>query len=264
MTVNTIRNTSTCVNMFLMDLEIPCCVLEAPLSEADAEQLATILKALADPVRIRLVSLLATAPTGEICACDLPEALGKSQPTISHHLTQLVSAGLVHREQRGKWAWFRLERQVLETVRRMLGEGATSVPSRKPTVMFLCVHNAGRSQMAAGFMRSLAGDQINVLSAGSAPGQSLNPMAVQAMGERSIDITAAEPQRWTTDMLQTTDVIVSMGCGDECPVYPGTKRLDWVLDDPAAKDIEFVRAVRDKIETLVRTLITELIPGCCN
>jgi arsenate reductase (thioredoxin) len=241
----------------------PCCVLESPLSERDADQIAVVLKALADPVRIRLVSLLANAPAGEMCACDLPEALGKTQPTISHHLSQLVSAGLVHREQRGKWAWFSLRRDVLAMVRQTLGEGATESAKTNPTVLFLCVHNAGRSQMAAGFMRQLSDGKINVFSAGSAPGAALNPMAVQAMNEVGIDITSAFPHKWTTEMLKQTDVIVSMGCGDECPIYPGTRRVEWALDDPAGKDIEFVRGVRDQIKQHVGTLITELTDVCC-
>jgi arsenate reductase (thioredoxin) len=242
----------------------PCCVLDGPLSESDADRIATMLKALADPIRVRLVSLLAAAPTGEVCACDLPQALGKSQPTISHHLTQLVSVGLVHREQRGKWAWFSLQRDVLATVRTVLGEGRlTGEAATVPAVLFLCVHNAGRSQMAAGFMRHIAGGQINVISAGSAPGTALNPVAVQAMKEVGIDITSASPQKWTTDMLRQTDVIVSMGCGDECPIYPGTRRIEWALNDPAGQDIDFVRDVRDQIEQHVRTLINELTPGCC-
>jgi ArsR family transcriptional regulator, arsenate/arsenite/antimonite-responsive transcriptional repressor len=115
----------------------PCCVFDAALSDTDAERIAASLKALADPVRVRLVSLLATAPTGEICACDLPEVLGKSQPTVSHHLSQLVSAGLVHREQRGKWAWFTLQSEVLAMVRAMLGEGAVAPIATKPSVLFL-------------------------------------------------------------------------------------------------------------------------------
>ena len=106
-----------------MKEEINCCVLEAPLAEADASRLATQLKALADPVRVRLVSIVAAAPTQEICACDLPEILGKSQPTVSHHLSQLVSAGILVREQRGKWAWFQLTDQ-LQAIRQALGEGA--------------------------------------------------------------------------------------------------------------------------------------------
>jgi len=109
----------------MTDCCIPgCCVLTTPLDEDEAEALATRLKALADPTRIRLVSMLATSPTGELCACDLPDALGKSQPTTSHHLKQLIDAGLVEREQRGKWAWFRLRREALADVRVALGEPA--------------------------------------------------------------------------------------------------------------------------------------------
>lgn len=251
------------MNSVIYSSDSECCVLEAPLSEQQAETLAHQLKALADPVRLRLVSMIATSPTGSTCACDLPEAVGKSQPTVSHHLTQLVNAGVLEREQRGKWAWFRLAPEGLGGIRSALGENAEHHHVAKPAVLFLCVHNAGRSQMAAGFMRSLAGDRIEVYSAGSAPGDQLNPMAVAAMNERCIDITTATPQRWTDDMARAADVIVTMGCGDECPIYPGTRAVDWSLQDPAGQGIEMVREVRDEIERLVTGLIDELTPGCC-
>ena len=240
-----------------------CCVVEAPLSDADATDLAEVLKALADPVRLRLVSLLATAPTGELCACEFPNAVDKSQPTVSHHLGLLTAAGLVEREQRGKWAWFRLCTGQLALVRAALGEGATPRRIRKPSVLFLCVHNAGRSQMAAGFLRHLAGDLIDVYSAGSEPADKLNPVAVKAMREVGINVTRQRPQRWTTQLARAADVIVSIGCGDECPVYPGTRRVDWNFDDPAGQSIETVRAVRDEIEQHVRTLTDELLAQCC-
>lgn len=240
-----------------------CCVLEGPLDDSQAEVLAHQLKAIADPVRLRIVSMIAASPTGDVCACVFPDALGKSQPTVSHHLSQLVDVGLLTREQRGKWAWFRLSIDRLGAIRAALGEGADHRHVGTPAVLFLCVHNAGRSQMAAGFMRHLAGDRIDVHSAGSAPGAALNPVAVEAMRERGIDITAAAPQRWDEAMVRAADVIVSMGCGDECPVYPGTRRLDWELRDPAGQGIDTVREVRDEIEGLVRGLIAELTPSCC-
>jgi protein-tyrosine-phosphatase len=248
--------------MFLMTKSLQCCVLEAPLDEHEADTLAHQLKALADPVRLRLISMIATSPTGAVCACDLPHAVGRSQPTISHHLGQLVNAGILDREQRGKWAWFRLTEQ-LSAIRTALGEGAEHHHVGKPAVLFLCVHNAGRSQMAAGFMRTIAGDRIDVYSAGFAPGDQLNPMAVEAMHEQGIDITTAEPQKWTDEMARTADVIVTMGCGDECPIYPGTRVLDWELSDPAGQGIEMVREVRDEIEHLVAGLVDELTPSCC-
>ena len=240
-----------------------CCVLEAPLDDDEANRLASQLKALADPVRLRLVSMIATAPTGDVCACVFPEALDRSQPTISHHLQQLVKAGVLTREQRGKWAWFRLSVDGLSSIRSALGEGANHAHSQRATVMFLCIHNAGRSQMAAGFLRKTAGNRINVLSAGSTPGEEVNPAAVEVMAEVGIDISNATPQRWTDEMAAQSDVIVSMGCGDECPVYPGVRRLDWELDDPAGQDVDFVRAVRDVIEQRVNALIEELTPSCC-
>jgi len=263
-----LANASTSVNMYFMTATLPlaeprCCVLEAPLDEQQAELLAHQLKSLADPVRLRLVSIVATAPTGNVCACNLPEAVGKSQPTVSHHLTQLVNAGLLEREQRGKWAWFKLAPGRLGAIRAALGEGAEHQHVGKPAVLFVCSHNAGRSQMAAGFMRTVAGDRIDVFSAGSAPDDQLNPMAVEAMRERGIDITIAAPQHWTDEKARAADVIVTMGCDDEYPIYPGTRRLDWELRDPAGQGIEEVREVRDEIEQLVIGLVDELTPSCC-
>ena len=130
--------------------------------------------------------------------------------------------------------------------------------SDTPTVLFLCVHNAGRSQMAAGFLRHLAGDRVEVLSAGSEPANAINPAAVAAMAEKGIDIAGHAPRRWTDDTVRAADVIVSMGCGDACPVLPGKRYVDWELDDPAGKGVEDVRLIRDEIERRVRGLITEL------
>ncbi len=127
-----------------------------------------------------------------------------------------------------------------------------------PTVLFLCVHNAGRSQMAAGWTIEMGGDAVNVLSAGSEPGDRLNPAAVQAMAEVGIDISSRTPQRWTPEMLQSVDVVVSMGCGDDCPVVPGTRRVEWELDDPAGQPIEMVRGVRDGIRVRVEELLAGL------
>ena len=130
---------------------------------------------------------------------------------------------------------------------------------RPPGVLFLCVHNAGRSQMGAGWLRHLAGDRIRVLSAGSAPSEAMNPMAVEAMAEAGVDISSNRPQLWTEAMVRDVDVVVSMGCGDECLVYPGTRRLDWQLEDPAGQGVEMVRGVRDKIRILVGELLEDLL-----
>lgn len=129
----------------------------------------------------------------------------------------------------------------------------------KPSVLFVCVHNAGRSQMAAGFLEHLGGEKVNVYSAGSAPKDSINPVAVEAMREKGIDISGRSPKVLTTESVQASDVVITMGCGDTCPFFPGKRYEDWVLDDPAGKGIEDVRRIRDQIEARVKSLLQDLI-----
>jgi len=133
------------------------------------------------------------------------------------------------------------------------------MPSPKPTVLFVCVHNAGRSQMAAGFMNTLGAGRVEVLSAGSAPKDSINPIAVQAMQEIGIDISNNTPKVLTPEAVQESDAVITMGCGDVCPFYPGKRYEDWVLDDPAGQGIESVRIIRDEIKKRVEQLLSELL-----
>jgi arsenate reductase len=133
------------------------------------------------------------------------------------------------------------------------------MPETKPSVLFVCVHNAGRSQMAAGFLTHLAGDRVEVRSAGSTPADRVNPVAVQAMQEVGIDISDQTPKVLTAEAVQASDVCITMGCGDACPVFPGKRYLDWQLDDPAGQGIDAVRPIRDEIEKRVRALIEELV-----
>ena len=128
----------------------------------------------------------------------------------------------------------------------------------KASILFLCVHNAGRSQMAAGWARHLGGDAVEVFSGGSAPAETVNPVAVQAMDEVGIDISRAQPMRWTEAIVERVDAVVSMGCGDRCPVLPGKRYLDWTLTDPAGEGIELVRSVRDEIRGHVEALLADL------
>jgi arsenate reductase len=130
-----------------------------------------------------------------------------------------------------------------------------------PTVLFVCVHNAGRSQMAAGYLQALAGDRVTVLSAGSAPKNEINPVAVQAMAEEGIDITNNSPKVLTPEAVQESDVVITMGCGDVCPIFPGRRYEDWELDDPAGQDLDAVRPIRDDIRTRIEQLIAELLPN---
>lgn len=132
--------------------------------------------------------------------------------------------------------------------------------SDKPSVLFVCVHNAGRSQMAAAWLGHLAGDRVEVRSAGSAPGAGVNPAAVEAMAEVGVDISEQTPKILTVDAVQASDVCITMGCGDSCPVFPGKRYLDWKLDDPAGQGIAAVRPIRDEIKALVEDLIKDLAP----
>ena len=130
----------------------------------------------------------------------------------------------------------------------------------KPSVLFVCVHNAGRSQMAAGWLRHLAGDAVEVRSAGSAPAETINPAAVEAMREVGIDITDQKPRILEYEVAQHSDVIITMGCGDACPVFPGKRYEDWKLDDPAGRDVAAVRPIRDEIKTRIEALLADLTP----
>jgi protein-tyrosine-phosphatase len=148
----------------------------------------------------------------------------------------------------------RFAKQRLNALARVEGKSGTGIP----TVLFLCVHNAGRSQMALGYFQHLAGDRAAAWSGGSEPGSEINPAAIAAMAEVGIDITGEFPKPWTEEILRAADVVITMGCGDACPIYPGKRYLDWELADPAGQSVDDVRPIRDDIETRVRGLLTEL------
>jgi arsenate reductase (thioredoxin) len=133
--------------------------------------------------------------------------------------------------------------------------------TEKPSVLFVCVHNAGRSQIAAGYLRELGGDLVEVRSAGSEPKDQINPVAIEAMAEEGIDITGNTPKILTVDAVKESDVVITMGCGDACPIFPGKRYEDWELEDPAGKDLETVRRVRDDIRGRVEALLAEIAPA---
>ncbi|GAA1761829.1 arsenate reductase ArsC [Nonomuraea bangladeshensis] len=138
-------------------------------------------------------------------------------------------------------------------------DSATETTTGKPSVLFVCVHNAGRSQMAAGWLTHLAAGRVEVRSAGSAPADQVNPVAVEAMREVGIDITAAQPKVLTVDAVEASDVVITMGCGDACPIFPGKRYEDWKLDDPAGQGIDAVRPIRDDIRRRIEKLLAELV-----
>lgn len=164
---------------------------------------------------------------------------------------------LVQRAHTSTWVPLLAERFARDRLRALVRLDSRDV-TLKPSVLFLCVHNAGRSQMAAGWMRNLGGDGVDVFSGGSEPAESVNEAAVQAMAEKGIDISAEIPQPWADEIVRAADVVVTMGCGDACPVFPGKRYVDWELEDPSGKTLEEVRPIRDELEQRIRVLMTEL------
>ncbi len=144
---------------------------------------------------------------------------------------------------------------------RALAQADNLIAKEQPEVLFVCVHNAGRSQMAAGLVKLRSDGRIHVRSAGSAPGDEVNPAVIEAMTELGVDMAEAFPKPLTDEVVRAADVVITMGCGDACPIYPGKRYEDWTLDDPAGQDLESVRAIRDEVDARVRTLVAELLPG---
>jgi arsenate reductase (thioredoxin) len=151
-----------------------------------------------------------------------------------------------------------LEKTIVVTVGGNYMTSTADRPKLLPSVLFVCIHNAGRSQMAAGWLRHLAGNRVNIYSGGSEPAQHINPAAVAAMDELGIDISQETPKLFTTDTVKAADVVVTMGCGDTCPIFPGKKYEDWPLEDPAGQGVDAVRPIRDEIGRRVKILLTEL------
>lgn len=176
--------------------------------------------------------------------------------TIERFMTDSLDM-LVVKARHTKWIPLLAERFAADRLRAMVRlERPDEVTT--PSVLFLCVHNAGRSQMAAGFMRHLGGDGVDVFSGGSEPADSTNAAAIAAMAELGIDISQELPQPWADEIVRAADVVVTMGCGDACPVYPGKRYLDWELEDPAGQSVEAVRPIRDDIKARVEGLMSEL------
>jgi arsenate reductase (thioredoxin) len=299
------------------------------LSRDDAERIARNLRAMADPTRVQLLSLIVNTPTGRRSVTDLAEALGITQPTVSHHLRIMADENVLLREQVGRVVWYSvtpsrledvfdsvhvdpiavaiappvLERIASDLAQRFRGifspetvadivdssysllaeraritrylpsltarfaadrlrataEAEGLLTSAVPEVLFVCVQNAGRSQLASAILRSLAGDRVRVLTAGSSPAAAVNPLVVSALDEAGFSLGAEFPKPLTDEVVRAADVVVTMGCGDACPVYPGKRYVDWDLADPAGLPLDGVRAIRDDIELRVRTLLDELV-----
>lgn len=178
-----------------------------------------------------------------------------NQETIERFINDSLDT-LVQRATNSTWVPLLAERFARDRLRALVRMESDEILN--PSVLFLCVHNAGRSQMAAGWMRHLAGDEVDVFSGGSEPAESVNQVAVAAMAEKGIDIGTEVPQPWADEIIRAADVVVTMGCGDACPVFPGKRYVDWELEDPSGRTLDDVRVIRDEIEQRVRGLMTEL------
>ncbi|GEA88989.1 metalloregulator ArsR/SmtB family transcription factor [Cellulomonas cellasea] len=308
-----------------------------------AAQVATVLKALADPLRLRMLSFVTTSSAGEACVCDIATVADVSQPTVSHHLKVLKDVGVLTSERRGTWVWYRVApgvkgavsallesfapaaldaahrreqplagledvdatlvrvadrlaarhadlapELVLRTVResyaalaRGAGINAHLVPTAErfadqrladiartttpaaapvPQVLFVCVANAGRSQLAAALLQHHAGDAVIARSAGSAPAGAVHAAVRPLLAELGANADTVFPKPLTDDAVRAADVVVTMGCGDTCPILPGTRYEEWVVGDPALASPEGVAAIRDDIDARVRALLTDLLP----
>ncbi len=212
---------------------------------------------------------MTTSPTWASLTLDQTQALREASARLAREFDGVYGAETIERFLNSSFDQFastasiptflpllaeRFARQRLRALAKVEGLHNDGTP----TVLFLCVHNAGRSQMALGFVEHLAGDGAVAWSGGSEPGLSVNPAAIEAMRERGIDISKEYPKPWTDEIVRAADVVITMGCGDSCPILPGKRYEDWVLDDPAGQDVAGVRPVRDEIERRVRALLAEL------
>ena len=227
---------------------------DAGHAEAAAAELATVFKALADPTRVAIVNRLAAA--SEVCVCDLTAAFELSQPTISHHLRLLRDAGLVEAERRGTWAYYRLVPEAIERLRAVFDAARPSArlpePVAQPTNPRCCssastTPAAARWRPAARHARS-AGRIARPLGRKRSRRDEINPAVVEAMAEVGVDLSEQFPKPLTDEAVRAADVVITMGCGDACPIYPGKRYEDWQLDDPAGQDLDTVRRIRDEID----------------
>jgi arsenate reductase len=298
------------------------------LERAVAEQIARNLRAMADPTRVQILSLIVEAAGGRRPVTELADELRLTQPTVSHHLRIMAEEGLLERTQEGRQAWYSVVparvSDVLDSVRadpvasvvappvldriaadltirfagvfspetiaeyvrgsylllaeraritrylpsltarfasdrlRALAQADGLSDDAIPEVLFVCVRNAGRSQLASAILRSLAGDRVRVLTAGSEPAGAISPKIVAALDEIGVSIGGEYPKPLTDEVVRAADYVVTMGCGDACPIYPGRRYLDWELADPADLPMDAVRAIRDDIDGRVRALLAEI------
>lgn len=225
--------------------------------------LADIFKALGDTTRLQLALFVHRSAPSPVCACSFPEAFGITQSTVSHHLTRLVNAGVLIRQKRGKWSYYSVaedfDKTLLDLAQTQVGRDyeERAMTDQPITILFACTKNAGRSQIAAAIAQSLAPENVTILSAGTEPAEEAHPEAIEVLAEIGL-APISEPSRLDPAVVKVSDWVVTMGCGESCPVFPGTRYEDWPIDDPADQPINVVRVIRDDIKARVEDLLARV------
>ena len=224
--------------------------------------MAAIFSALGDPVRLQLAVFIHRCAPNPVCACSFPEVFDLSRSTISHHLTKLVNAGILERVKRGKWAYYSIaepfDASLLTSIEAKFIDHHQHAEDRPmKTILFACTKNAGRSQMAAAIAQQLAGTNLTILSAGTDPADDVHPEVREALAEIDLE-PHSQPEKLDPSTVKASDWVITMGCGESCPIFPGTTYEDWNIPDPAGQPLDVVREIRDEIIKRVQDLLTRM------
>lgn len=239
-----------------------CCPAPAVADEGRCRDAASIFAALSDVTRLQVTLFIYRCSPNPVCACSFPEVFNISRSTISHHLTKLVNAGILGREQQGKWAYYSIasefDTQFLDVVAKHVPQQTTRRKEAAVTkILFACRQNAGRSQMAAAIAQELATSDVTIMSAGTEPAEEVHPEVRDALAEIGLE-PFAQPEKLDPAKVKMADWVITMGCGESCPIFPGTHYEDWEVADPSGEPTEVVREIRDDITKRVKELLSRI------
>ena len=239
-----------------------CCPAPAVADEGRCRDAASIFAALSDVTRLQVALFIYRCSPNPVCACSFPEVFNISRSTISHHLTKLVNAGILGREQQGKWAYYSIasefDTQFLDVVAKHVPQQTTRRKEAAVTkILFACRQNAGRSQMAAAIAQELATSDVSIMSAGTEPAEEVHPEVRDALAEIGLE-PFAQPEKLDPAKVKMADWVITMGCDESCPIFPGTHYEDWEVADPSEEPTEVVREIRDDITKRVKELLSRI------
>ena len=239
-----------------------CCPAPAIADEGRCQDAAGIFAALSDVTRLQVALFIYRCSPNPVCACSFPEVFNISRSTISHHLTKLVNAGILDREQRGKWAYYSIasdfDTQFLDVVAKHVPQQTTHRKEAAVTrILFACRQNAGRSQMAAAIAQELAESNVTIMSAGTEPAEEVHPEVRDALAEIGLE-PFGQPEKLDPAKVKMADWVITMGCSESCPIFPGTHYEDWEVADPSGEPVEAVREIRDEITQRVKELLSRI------